>query len=647
MATRHSTLTTTNLHQPFHYEQASDPGAVGANKWWCDTDNVVLNRRNTANTAWVNFNRGLTNANFLPSGIDGTDIQDAIDDAASGDIIVLPDEVITCTTPIYAQGKSLTIMGAGSTCEVRTVGNVSQFGTGAIFALGAWDGEATTTSNLRLTGFKITCTRADTSARTNAIMIGARIDNIILDHMRFEGITSTCILIVGSLTPATSSKVTIVHNVADEFWEQFVEIRAGDIEKVTVAYNTVSTSNVSPSFGGATKPYGVIITLEAGSDRTVNEYTIAYNDIDFSGLTGTDRINSNVIQISEAVDKPNLQTNINVLGNTIVGGDAALKVQYMHGEFGDYADDLTSYWTMTESGATARADSHSTNHLAVTGTVGQADGPDAGRYMGLRTAPKAAFFDSGTPGQLSIADNAAVSTGDISFTVAVAVYVTELSVNDMGIAGRWDAGQLEWRLFIRGDNNKFEFDLSSNGSSVTGGVVGFGLGTVSAGTWYILIARHNATANTVSLHGWNGTDVVQSDVESYSGGALDGTSALRAGILGADANTYFDGRMCRLGFWKRALTDAEEIAVIHDGTGLSYNGIRSGGQKSVMTINNNHISGHLTNPIRVDLVGYENIDDKLIIMNNQLVQNASEALVRLESTREVDYILYNNIDPTA
>lgn len=36
--TQHALLTDpAELHQPFHFEQNTDPGAVGAGKWWYDT----------------------------------------------------------------------------------------------------------------------------------------------------------------------------------------------------------------------------------------------------------------------------------------------------------------------------------------------------------------------------------------------------------------------------------------------------------------------------------------------------------------------------------------------------------------------------------------------------------------------------------
>lgn len=49
----HSAMAGDNLHQPFHYAQTSDPGAVGAGKWWFDTSTNILKYRNSTNTAWV------------------------------------------------------------------------------------------------------------------------------------------------------------------------------------------------------------------------------------------------------------------------------------------------------------------------------------------------------------------------------------------------------------------------------------------------------------------------------------------------------------------------------------------------------------------------------------------------------------------
>jgi hypothetical protein len=54
MTSLHSDLIELGLHRPFHYEQTSDPGAVGAGKYWLNTTTIpyVIKRRNAGNTAW-------------------------------------------------------------------------------------------------------------------------------------------------------------------------------------------------------------------------------------------------------------------------------------------------------------------------------------------------------------------------------------------------------------------------------------------------------------------------------------------------------------------------------------------------------------------------------------------------------------------
>lgn len=55
MTSLHSDLVTTNLHRAFHYEQDADPGAVGAGKYWLDTNSGpprALWRRNAGDSGW-------------------------------------------------------------------------------------------------------------------------------------------------------------------------------------------------------------------------------------------------------------------------------------------------------------------------------------------------------------------------------------------------------------------------------------------------------------------------------------------------------------------------------------------------------------------------------------------------------------------
>lgn len=51
----HSTLQGLELHQPFHYIQEADPGAVGAGLFWLKVSTQTVSRRNDANSAWVSI----------------------------------------------------------------------------------------------------------------------------------------------------------------------------------------------------------------------------------------------------------------------------------------------------------------------------------------------------------------------------------------------------------------------------------------------------------------------------------------------------------------------------------------------------------------------------------------------------------------
>lgn len=48
----HKNLTAYQLHDPFHYVQGTDPGAVGAGFWWYDNSSNTLYVRNSTDTGW-------------------------------------------------------------------------------------------------------------------------------------------------------------------------------------------------------------------------------------------------------------------------------------------------------------------------------------------------------------------------------------------------------------------------------------------------------------------------------------------------------------------------------------------------------------------------------------------------------------------
>lgn len=56
----HADLSGLDLHEPYHYVQETDPGAVGSNKYWLTVSTGIVRRRNNANSAWAIVSAGTT-----------------------------------------------------------------------------------------------------------------------------------------------------------------------------------------------------------------------------------------------------------------------------------------------------------------------------------------------------------------------------------------------------------------------------------------------------------------------------------------------------------------------------------------------------------------------------------------------------------
>src|SRR3990167_3362462 len=156
---------------------------------------------------------------------------------------------------------------------------------------------------------------------------------------------------------------------------------------------------------------------------------------------------------------------------------------------------------------------------------------------------------------LSIADNAALSMGDIDFTIAGLVYLdtTPASGATMGILGKWAAGNLEYRLYV--DNTagtiRFKFDVRDTGDTTTTTVTATTFGEPSTATWYFVVIYHNATTNLIGISVNNGAF----DTAATTGGVRDGTAAFEIGRH--TAGNYLNGRGEDFSIAKQIYTAAE------------------------------------------------------------------------------------------
>jgi hypothetical protein len=206
-----------------------------------------------------------------------------------------------------------------------------------------------------------------------------------------------------------------------------------------------------------------------------------------------------------------------------------------------------AHWRLEEASG-ERVDAHGGNDLGDVNTVGQA----AGRLG------NAASFVAANEEALGIADNPAISMGNIDFTIAGWVRFDSLVA--AGLVGKWGSGSLEYLVFFDGTNLRFH--VSNDGTGNTSVV---NSASISTNTWYFFVAWHDAANDTINLSVNNNAAAST----GHSGGAHDGGSSLLLG-QNEEGGSYLNGRLDSVSIWKRLLTAGERTQLYNSGNGLDY-----------------------------------------------------------------------------
>lgn len=215
-------------------------------------------------------------------------------------------------------------------------------------------------------------------------------------------------------------------------------------------------------------------------------------------------------------------------------------------------DSLVSYWPLNEASGNA-LDAHGSLHLTETsGTIGAA----AGRISGARD------FEAGDTEYFGLADNASLSAGDIDFTIAC--WVNPESVTGFqGIASKgWQSvpdANSEWMLFLSSGAARFLCRGSGTSPQPQASP------SLTAGSWYWLMAYHDSVNNQIGISVNNGTVATA----SHSLGVNDGNREFQIGAS-TGINFFWDGLICEFGLWKRLLTSDERAQLYNNGNGLAY-----------------------------------------------------------------------------
>lgn len=219
---------------------------------------------------------------------------------------------------------------------------------------------------------------------------------------------------------------------------------------------------------------------------------------------------------------------------------------------------LKGYWKMDEASGNA-TDSKGANTLT----------DNNGVTSGVGKISTARTFTAASPSYFSIADNVALSTGDIDFTVGAWVYYggTLVASAYPGIVGKFASMQQEYQLYLNGDNQRYQFAVSSNGTAQVD-VKADSFGDPSDGAYHFVCAWHDSVANTINIQVDGGTV----DSASYGTGVYDGTGDFNIGSIGGGAFGW-TGQLDEVFFIKRVLTSNERLGLYQSGSGCRPSGL--------------------------------------------------------------------------
>lgn len=214
-------------------------------------------------------------------------------------------------------------------------------------------------------------------------------------------------------------------------------------------------------------------------------------------------------------------------------------------------DQLEAYWKMDEASGT-RVDIVNANDVADNNTVTQAVGKigNAGQFTQANTE------------FLSRASTASLTMGDIGFTIAMWIYMdTKGNTTTMLFKGN-SGGDFEYLLRYQTGADRLVWIVENDAAQ--GSVNADGLGSPSLATWYLVIAWHDPTANTLNIQVNDGTvtsasysDGVSADGDPFEIGAIGGASTM-------------SGRIDGVGIWRKILTSQERTDLYNLGAGHDY-----------------------------------------------------------------------------
>lgn len=217
---------------------------------------------------------------------------------------------------------------------------------------------------------------------------------------------------------------------------------------------------------------------------------------------------------------------------------------------------LVEWWPLNEQSGTRRG-VHAGLHLTDNNTVTGADG----------VGSLASQFTRANSEYLNRTSQASLQVADIDFEWACWAYLdTKTAATFNYILSKRNAPTVrEYFLDYVIASDRFRWGVSADGTNnVT--VLANTFGAASTATWYFINAWHDASANQIGI----AINAGAADTASHSTGVIAGDGNLTIGAGDNAPTIFWDGRIQRVGFWKRILSADERAWLYNGGRGRDY-----------------------------------------------------------------------------
>lgn len=163
------------------------------------------------------------------------------------------------------------------------------------------------------------------------------------------------------------------------------------------------------------------------------------------------------------------------------------------------------------------------------------------------------------------------------------------------------AGHRDYELFYRNSTDRFQWQVSADGSSLTS-TSATTFGSPSTSTWYFIVCGFDAVNGNIFVQVNNGT----TNTTAFVGPIFNSVTTIQFGADTNSGSVYHNGRMDSWGFWRRTLTASEITSLYNAGAGRTYNSATTA-LPSLLTNIQAWIDFDELNGTRLDQVGGANL----------------------------------------